>query len=123
MTATAAAVLLGEHLGLLGWVGIAVLAAGVLLLSLRGRRDLAHLDLVKLDSRAIFFALVTAVTICAYTLVDGVGARVAGSAPAYTAAMFAGIGVVDGALCAGAARAPGSSLLWRSIGNSAPVAA
>ncbi len=94
MTATAAAVLLGEHLGLLGWVGIAVLAAGVLLLSLRGRRDLAHLDLVKLDSRAIFFALVTAVTICAYTLVDGVGARVAGSAPAYTAAMFAGIGVV-----------------------------
>ena len=44
MTATAAAVLLGEHLGLLGWVGIAVLAAGVLLLSLRGRRDLAHLD-------------------------------------------------------------------------------
>ena len=33
-------------------------------------------------------------TICAYTLVDGIGARVAGSAPAYTAAMFAGIGVV-----------------------------
>jgi drug/metabolite transporter (DMT)-like permease len=94
MTATAAAVLLEEHLGLLGWVGIAVLAAGVLLLSLRGRRDLAHLDLVKLDSRAILFALLTAVTICAYTLVDGIGARVAGSAPAYAAAMFAGIGVV-----------------------------
>lgn len=89
MTATAAAVLLEEHLGLLGWVGIAVLAAGVLLLSLRGRRDLAHLD-----RRAIFFALLTAVTICAYTLVDGIGARVAGSAHAYTAAMFAGIGVV-----------------------------
>ena len=81
--------LLDERLGLLGWLGIAVLAAGVLLLSLRGRRDLAHLD-----RRAIFFALLTAVTICAYTLVDGVGARVAGSAPAYTAAMFAGIGVV-----------------------------
>ena len=30
--------------GSLGWVGIAVLAAGVLLLSLRGGRDLAHLD-------------------------------------------------------------------------------
>jgi drug/metabolite transporter (DMT)-like permease len=94
MTATAAAVLLEEHLGLLGWIGIAVLAAGVLLLSLRGRRDLAHLDLVKLDSRAILFALLTAVTICAYTLVDGIGARVAGSAPAYAAAMFVGIGVV-----------------------------
>ena len=44
MTATAAAVLLDEHLGLLGWLGIAVLAAGVLLLSLRGSRDLAKLD-------------------------------------------------------------------------------
>ncbi|HZO47322.1 MAG TPA: EamA family transporter [Xanthobacteraceae bacterium] len=89
MTATVAAVLIDERLGLLGWVGIAVLAAGVLLLSLRGRRDLAHLD-----RRAVVFSLLTAVTICAYTLVDGLGARVAGSAPAYTAAMFAGIGVV-----------------------------
>ena len=65
-----------------------MLAAGVLLLSLRGSRDLA-----KLDRRAIGFALLTAVTICAYTVVDGIGARVAGSAHAYTAAMFAGIGL------------------------------
>ena len=85
MTATAAAVFVNEHLGLLGWTGIAVLATGVLLLSLRGSRDLA-----RLDRRAIGFALLTAVTICAYTLVDGIGARVAGSAHAYTAAMFAG---------------------------------
>ena len=88
MTATAAAFLLDERLGLLGWLGIAVLAAGVLLLSLRGRRELA-----KLDRRAIGFALLTAVTICAYTIVDGKGARIAGSAHAYTAAMFAGIGL------------------------------
>jgi drug/metabolite transporter (DMT)-like permease len=89
MTATAAAALLREYIGLLGWAGIAVLAAGVLLLSLRGSRDLANLD-----RRAIGFALLTAVTICGYTLVDGVGARVAGSANAYTAATFAGIGIV-----------------------------
>ena len=88
MTATGAAVWLQEHIGLLGWLGIAVLAAGVLLLSLRGNRDLA-----KLDRRAIAFALLTAVTICAYTLVDGVGARAAGNAHAYTAAIFAGIGI------------------------------
>jgi drug/metabolite transporter (DMT)-like permease len=88
MTAIAATALLNERLALLGWLGIAVLAAGVLLLSLRGSRDL-----VKLDRRAIGFALLTAVTICAYTIVDGVGARVAGNAHAYTAAMFAGIGV------------------------------
>src|SRR5262245_34398286 len=64
MTATGAAALLSEHIGLLGWLGIAVLATGVLLLSLRGSRDLA-----KLDRRAIGFALLTAVTICGYTLV------------------------------------------------------
>jgi drug/metabolite transporter (DMT)-like permease len=87
MTAIGAAVWLNEHIGLLGWLGIAVLAAGVLLLSLRGSRDLA-----KLDQRAIRFALLTAVTICAYTLVDGVGARAAGNAHAYTAAIFVGIG-------------------------------
>jgi len=89
MTAIAAAALIGEQLALLGWLGITVLAAGVLLLSLRGSRELA-----KLDRRAIGFALLTAVTICAYTVVDGIGARVAGSAHAYTAAMFAGIGLV-----------------------------
>jgi drug/metabolite transporter (DMT)-like permease len=88
MTAIGAAVWLKEYIGLLGWLGIAVLATGVLLLSLRGSRDLA-----KLDRRAIGFALLTAVTICAYTLVDGVGARAAGNAHAYTAAIFAGIGV------------------------------
>jgi drug/metabolite transporter (DMT)-like permease len=88
MTATAAAVLVDEYLGLLGWLGIAVLAVGVLLLSLRGSRDLA-----KLDRRAIGFALLTAVTICAYTIVDGIGARLAGSANAYTAVTFAGIGI------------------------------
>ncbi len=62
MTAIAAAALIGEQFGLLGWCGIVMLAAGVLLLSLRGSRELA-----KLDRRAIGFALLTAVTICAYT--------------------------------------------------------
>ncbi len=88
MTAIATAAALGEHLGVIGWVGIAALAAGVLLLSLRGSRDLQ-----RLDRRAIGFALLTAVTICTYTVVDGIGARRAGSAHAYTAAMFFGIGI------------------------------
>lgn len=97
LTATAASALLQEPIGLLGWVGIVVLAAGVLLLSLRGSREFASVD-----RRAIGFALLTAVTICAYTLVDGIGARAAGSAHAYTAAIFAGIGIVMAAY--GAAR-------------------
>jgi drug/metabolite transporter (DMT)-like permease len=89
MTATVTTLFLDERLGLIGWLGIAVLAAGVLLLSLRGSRDLA-----KLNSRAVGFALFTAVTVCAYSVVDGVGARLAGSANAYSAALFAGIGPV-----------------------------
>ena len=83
MTASASTLLLGEALGLGGWIGIVVLAAGVVLMSLRGGRDIA-----KLDRRAVGFALFTAVTICAYSLVDGIGARTAGNAHAYTAALF-----------------------------------
>ena len=89
MTATATTLLIGERLGLPGWLGIILLAAGVLLLSLRGGRDLA-----RLDRKAVGFALFTAVTVCAYSVVDGIGARLAGSANAYTAALFAGIGPV-----------------------------
>jgi drug/metabolite transporter (DMT)-like permease len=89
MTATATTVFIGERLGLLGWCGISLLVAGVMLLSLRGGRELA-----RLDRRAVGFALFTAVTICAYSVVDGMGARLAGSANAYSALLFAGIGPV-----------------------------
>src|SRR6266568_4714508 len=89
LTAAMSPVIADERLGLLAWLGIILLAAGVLLLSLRGGRDLA-----RLDRRAVGFALFTAVTVCAYSVVDGMGARLAGSANAYTAALFAGIGPV-----------------------------
>jgi drug/metabolite transporter (DMT)-like permease len=89
MTAAVTTTFIHEHLALGGWLGIALVVAGVLLLSLRGGRDLA-----KLDRRAVGFALFTAVTICAYSVVDGVGARQAGSANAYSAALFVGIGPV-----------------------------
>ena len=89
MTATAATLLVGERLALGGWCGIVLLVAGVVLLSLRGGRDLA-----RLDRRAVGFALITATTICAYSVVDGLGARAAGSAHAYSLALFAGIGPV-----------------------------
>lgn len=89
MTAIATTAFVGERLGLLGWCGIILLAAGVLLLSLRGGRDLA-----RLDRKAVGFALFTAVTICAYSVVDGVGARLAEGATAYSVALFLGIGPV-----------------------------
>jgi drug/metabolite transporter (DMT)-like permease len=64
--------------------GIGCIGLGVLLLALRGHRDLMAPSRV-----AVLCALATAVTISAYTLVDGIGARVAGDANAYAAALFA----------------------------------
>jgi len=89
MTATLSVPLVGEALGPLGWGGIFALASGVFLLSARGGHGLA-----RFDARATGFALFTAITICAYSFVDGIGARLAGSAGAYTACLFIGNGVV-----------------------------
>jgi drug/metabolite transporter (DMT)-like permease len=89
MTASATTLFVGERLSGLGWLGIVLLAAGVLLLSLRGGRDLA-----RLDHRAVGFALFTAVTICAYSVVDGVGARLAKNPNAYSVVLFIGIGAI-----------------------------
>ena len=74
MTAIGATLWLGESLGLVGWCGILVLGAGILMLSLRGGRALS-----RFDGRSVGFALLTALSIAAYTLVDGAGARLAGS--------------------------------------------
>ena len=56
--------------------------SGVFLLSLRGGLNLHF------DRRAVAFALFTAVTICGYSIVDGLGARTAGNAHVYTAWLF-----------------------------------
>ena len=86
MTAIAGTLIVGENLNVLAWGGIVALALGVLMLSLKGGRDLA-----RLDTRAVGFALFTAVTICAYTIVDGVGARLSGHAISYVLWGFVGI--------------------------------
>jgi drug/metabolite transporter (DMT)-like permease len=88
LTAAATTLIVGEQLGWLGWIGIDLLAGGVLLLSMRGGRDLA-----RLDKRSVGFALLTAITICGYSLVDGIGARLSGNAHAYTVWMFVGNGI------------------------------
>jgi drug/metabolite transporter (DMT)-like permease len=83
MTAAVSTTVLGERLGLVGWAGLLSLAAGIFVMSFRGGRDLT-----RLNSRAVGFALFTAVTICAYSIVDGTGARIAGDAHAYTVWLF-----------------------------------
>lgn len=89
MTALATTLFVGERLGAFGWFGVALLVAGVFALSLHGGRDLA-----RLNRRAVGFALFTAVTICAYSVVDGIGARLAGRAHAYSVALFVGMAPV-----------------------------
>jgi drug/metabolite transporter (DMT)-like permease len=85
LTATASAFFIGENLELLGWLGIVTLAVGVLLLSSRGGRAIAHLD-----RRAVAYALLTALTICAYSLTDGIGARLSQNPQAYVLCMLVG---------------------------------
>jgi drug/metabolite transporter (DMT)-like permease len=89
MTAIASPIFIGEWIGAFAWAGILLLAAGVFLISLRGGRDLA-----KLDRSAVGFALFTALTICAYSVVDGIGARVSGNANAYSCLLFVAIAPV-----------------------------
>ena len=89
MTAAATTVFIGEKLSLVGWTGIFSLVAAVLLLSARGGREHAEVD-----RRAIGFALFTALTICAYSVVDGIGARLSANPNAYSVWLFIGIAVV-----------------------------
>jgi drug/metabolite transporter (DMT)-like permease len=85
MTAAVGLVVVGEQLRLASWIGIAALAAGVLLLSARGGRSLAEVD-----RRAVGFALLTALTICAYSVVDGIGARVSRNPQSYVLLLLIG---------------------------------
>ena len=87
MTAVISTTVLGEDIGLYGWVGILALVSGVFLLSIRGGRDLS-----RIDRRAVGFAFFTAMTICGYSLTDGIGARVSGNPHAYAAMLF----ILDG---------------------------
>ena len=87
ITALSAWLWLDESLSVTGWLGITVLASGILILSLRG-------GLPALDLRAVGFALLTACAISAYTLADGIGARQGGSTLAYITWLF----VLDGSM-------------------------
>jgi drug/metabolite transporter (DMT)-like permease len=73
----------------MAWAGVIVLATGILLLALRGGHPARAVDV-----RSVGFALLTSATITAYTVVDGTGARAAGSAAAYTAWLFLLSGIV-----------------------------
>lgn len=83
LTAVLATLWLGETLGVYAWMGVLLLAAGILLLAIKGGRVLQRFDV-----RAVGFALLTSLTITAYTLIDGTGARVSGAPVTYTVWLF-----------------------------------
>ena len=65
------------------------LGVGALLLSARGGRDI-----MQLDRRAVGFALLTALAICAYSVTDGIGARVSQNPQSYVLCLLVANAVV-----------------------------
>jgi drug/metabolite transporter (DMT)-like permease len=80
MTLTGAWLLLGEALPTAGWIGIAAICCGVVLLA-RRRGDPG-------EARAVRLALANAAVIAVYTLNDAVGVRIAQTPLTYTLWMF-----------------------------------
>ena len=91
LVALASGTVIGEHLSMLGWLGVAGISIGVLLVGL-SRAVFAQ----GAHRAALGFALSNAVIIAIYTVVDGLGVRVAaehgGSAVQYVATLF----LIDG---------------------------
>jgi len=87
-TALLAFLLLGETLGWSGWLAVAAIAVGIVALSADA---LMRGGLTKATAAG---ALLNAGVIVVYTLVDGVGARVAGSGFVYVTWMLAGTAIL-----------------------------
>lgn len=72
---------IGEHLSLRAWAGVALVSGGILSLIL-GARGRGH------SSTATRLALLNAVVIACYTLIDGIGVRASGQPVAYALWLF-----------------------------------
>lgn len=83
----AAALLLSEVPHTLGIVGVACISCGVLALAIRRRTDRQG------ASRAVTYALLTGALIAAYTVVDALGARLAGSVLGFAVILTVGDGI------------------------------
>ncbi len=80
LVALSATVTLGETLSPLAWIGVLAVSAGVLTLGLSKQAFEAP--------KAVRFALVNAVIIAVYTVVDALGVRASGQALQYVATLF-----------------------------------
>jgi drug/metabolite transporter (DMT)-like permease len=82
VVAAGAYLFVGERLGAVPLTGVAVLAFGLMGLALSAGR------LARPDLPAVGVAVLTGLTIAAYTIVDGLGVRAAHDPYAYTGLMF-----------------------------------
>ena len=80
-TALLAAALLHERPAAIGWLGVVAVCAGVLAIGLARARDVDR----HARRRSLGWALLTAATIVAYTLIDSTGARAAPTPWSYVA--------------------------------------
>lgn len=103
MVTSAAALFAGEKMALNALAGIALISGGILLLALQRRR---------LALPGLKYSLATGAFIAAYSVVDGIGVRIAGDAIAYTVWMSALWGALMPALYI-ALRGAKSLLRWR----------
>ncbi len=81
-TALVSAVIVGERLTPGGWLGVVLLSGGILVLARDNWKSRLR------QGHALAFGLVNAGVIVVYTLVDGLGVRLAGNAWSYVAWMF-----------------------------------
>lgn len=102
MVTSAAALFAGEKMALNALAGIALISGGILLLALQRRLALPGLK----------YSLATGAFIAAYSVVDGIGVRIAGDAIAYIVWMSALWGALMPALYIGLRDAK-SLLRWR----------
>lgn len=79
LVALVSSLALGAAISLNGWLGVALISVGLLSLAVGGIRG---------SGRGMVFALVNALVITSYTLVDGHGVRASGSPAAYTMWIF-----------------------------------
>jgi drug/metabolite transporter (DMT)-like permease len=92
LTTLGSIVLIREIPAGLAILGIVLLSAGTLLMSMRGGNGLT------VERRAIGFAFITSLFVAGYTLTDGMGARSSDGAASYAAWLFVADALVTGSL-------------------------
>lgn len=83
LTAVLGFILLGEVMTLTEIIGTSLIITGIFALTLEHTGGIRHLS-----RAALFYSLLTGLSISAYSIIDGTGARLAGNSHSYTAWMF-----------------------------------